>query len=111
VLEAIVDGKLYWVPFHRIQSIEITEPVDLRDKVWMPAQFQWANGGQVVGFLPARYPGSESHEDDGIRLAGKTEWVQVTDSCYHGLGQKTLATDAGDFALLDVRKIELEEQP
>ncbi len=108
VLEAIVDGKLYWIPFHRIQVIEIAEPADLRDKVWMPAQFQWANGGQAVGFIPARYPGSEISEDDGIRLSGKTEWVQVAADCYHGLGQRMLTTDTEEYALLDVRKIELE---
>ncbi len=108
VLEAIVDGKLYWIPFHRIRAVEVTEPVDLRDKIWIPAQFQWANGGQVVGFLPVRYPGSENSDDPAIRLSGKTEWIQATENCYHGLGQKTLTTDTGDFALLDVRKIELE---
>ena len=39
ILEAIVDGDLYWVPFDRIQKIEIEPPVDLRDLVWTPAQF------------------------------------------------------------------------
>jgi type VI secretion system protein ImpE len=31
VLEAIVSGRYYWVPFHRIREIHIEEPADLRD--------------------------------------------------------------------------------
>ncbi len=37
VLEAIVNGRYYWVPFQHIRSIQVEEPEDLRDLVWMPA--------------------------------------------------------------------------
>ena len=55
-MEAIVNGKYYWIPFHRIASVIIEPPADLRDLVWTPAQFSWANGGQAIGLVPARYP-------------------------------------------------------
>ena len=48
-------------------------PADLRDVVWTPAQFSWANEGKAVGLIPTRYAGA-SHEDDAIKLARKTEW-------------------------------------
>ena len=47
VLEAIFDGKYYWVPFDRISQIDIEPPADLRDQVWMPAHFTWTNGGET----------------------------------------------------------------
>ncbi len=72
VLEAIINGRYYWVPFHRIQAINIEVPEDVRDMVWMPAYFTWANGGETVGLIPTRYPGSEASEDKPIRLAQKT---------------------------------------
>jgi type VI secretion system protein ImpE len=108
LLEAIVEGKLYWIPFHRIQALGIAEPADLRDKVWAPAHFTWANGGEAVGFVPTRYPGSEDRDDDAIRLAKKTDWVEATPDCWHGLGQRMLNTDAGEYAILDVRELVLE---
>jgi type VI secretion system protein ImpE len=37
VLEAIVNGRYYWIPFHRIRTIQVEPPTDLRDIVWMPA--------------------------------------------------------------------------
>ena len=74
VLEAVVNGSYYWVPFHRIKSIVVEEPGDLRDRVWMPAYLTWANGGQTVGLIPTRYPRSYRHQDGHVALAAKTEW-------------------------------------
>lgn len=108
ILEAIVNGRYYWVPFNRISEIVIEKPTDLRDKVWMPASFRMANGGEVVGLIPTRYPGSEKSEDNGIRLAAKTEWAEPAEGSCHGLGQRMLATDAGEYPLMDIRSIKLD---
>jgi type VI secretion system protein ImpE len=107
VLEAIINGRYYWIPFHRIHTIQIEQPVDLRDIVWMPAQFTWANGGETVGLIPTRYPGSEASEDSMIQLARKTDWLEHEGETYLGLGQRLLATDAGEYSLMDVRQIVL----
>ncbi len=106
MLEAMVDGKYYWVPFHRLRTLEIEPPADLRDKVWLPAHFVWANGGDSLGFVPTRYPGSQTASDQALALAGRTEWHEQG-AWSLGLGQRMLATDAGEFAVMDVRRIEL----
>jgi type VI secretion system protein ImpE len=108
VLEAIVNGRYFWIPFCNIKAIQVEKPADLRDLVWMPAQFQWANGGEAVGLIPTRYAGSETSEDDGIRLARKTDWVEHATQAFAGLGQRMLATDAGEYALMDIRRIDLD---
>lgn len=111
VLEGIINGRYYWIPFTAIQSIDIEEPEDLRDLVWAPVHFTWTNGGEVVGLIPTRYPGSAQSEDDLIKLSRKTDWRECEDGTVLGLGQRMLATDAGEFALLDVRRIELQNEP
>jgi type VI secretion system protein ImpE len=111
MLELILDGKYYWVPFCRIQKIEIAKPTDLRDLVWSPAQFVWTNGGQVSGHIPVRYPGTEKSSDGPLRLARKTEWIEKGDGAVVGLGQRLLATDAADVPLLECRTIELTNPP
>ncbi len=108
ILEAVVNGRYYWIPFHRIQHITIEEPSDLRDMVWTPAFFTWANGGEGVGLIPTRYAGSETDEDNLIRLARKTTWSEPAENVYYGLGQRLFATDEGDKPLLDVRQIALD---
>jgi type VI secretion system protein ImpE len=107
VLEAFLEGNYYWIPFCRIQKIEIEKPSDLRDLVWMPARFTWTNGGAVPGHIPARYPGTEESTDGALRLARKTEWKQLPGETCLGLGQRVLATDANEYPLLACRNVEL----
>lgn len=107
-IEVILNARYYWVPFQQIKAVTIPEPRDLRDKVWLPAQFTWANGGQAHGLIPARYQGSESSQDPLIQLGRKTEWVQLADGVYRGLGQRMLATDQDEYPLLDIRQINMK---
>ncbi|MBN2271783.1 MAG: hypothetical protein JXN61_14285 [Sedimentisphaerales bacterium] len=108
VLEAIVDGKYYWVPFTAVKQIRIEAPASLRDLVWTSVHFTWTNGGEAGGLIPARYIGSESSRDDTLKLARKTEWVELPGSTSLGLGQRLLATDQDDFPLLEIREINFD---
>jgi type VI secretion system protein ImpE len=105
VCEAIINGRYYWVPFARLSRIDLEAPADLRDVVWAPAHFQFDNGGETVGLIPSRYPGSEADTDPQIRLARKTVWSETKADVYHGLGQRVLTTDTGEHAVMDVRQI------
>ncbi len=107
LLEGIVNGKYYWIPLHRIARLAIEPPTDLRDLVWMPVHFTWTNGGEAVGLVPTRYPGSEGSDDADIRMARKTEWTEVAagSGAFHGLGQRIFATDGDECALMDIRTI------
>ena len=60
VLEAVINGRYYWVPFSRLTKIADRGAGDLRDVVWMPAHLQFENGGESVALIPTRYPGSET---------------------------------------------------
>ncbi len=108
VLETIINGRYYWVPFHRIRAVNIETPMDIRDMVWMPAYFTWANGGETAGLIPTRYPGSESSEDNQILTARKTIWQELDAGIYQGLGQRMFATDEGELSLMDLRRITLD---
>jgi type VI secretion system protein ImpE len=105
MLEAVIDGKYYWIPFCNLSAIRIEKPEDLRDLAWIPAYLTLSNGGEVVALIPARYPGSESSTDAAIRMARKTEWQDGPDGVSTGLGQRMLVTDQGDYPLLEVRSI------
>ena len=78
-----------------------------RDFVWTPANFTWSNGGEAVGLVPTRYPGSELSPDASIQLARKTDWVALGGEQHAGLGQRLLATDTADYGLLDLRTVSL----
>ncbi|NJD07657.1 MAG: tetratricopeptide repeat protein [Methylococcaceae bacterium] len=107
VLEAVVNGRYYWVPFQRLARVEIEPPADLRDLVWMPAQLQWANGGSASGLIPTRYAGSEAATDPQILMSRRTDWRELVEGSYAGLGQRLLVTDQNEYPLMDVRSIDL----
>jgi type VI secretion system protein ImpE len=107
MLEAIVNGRYYWIPFQSIAVVRVDPIEDLRDLVWMPASITLANGGELPSLIPTRYPGSEESADSAIRMARKTEWRE-TPGDPQGLGQRLLATDQGEHALLDLRLLKLD---
>jgi len=107
VLEAVINGRYYWVPFSRLIKIELEPPEDLRDLVWVPARLQFANGGESVALIPTRYPGSAASPDGLIALARKTVWEEIGPDTHHGLGQRIFATDAEEIPMLEVRAIGL----
>jgi type VI secretion system protein ImpE len=107
VVEAIIDGKYYWVPFTSFKKIQFEEPADLRDLVWLPVHFTWTNDGESFGLIPTRYPDSDTHQDSGLRLARKTEWLAHPGDVYLGLGQRMFSTDEDEFSLLQIRQMEL----
>jgi type VI secretion system protein ImpE len=110
VLEVILEGRYYWVPVQRIGHISLGGPQDLQDLVWIPANLTWANGGQMQGLLPTRYPGTVGVSDDALKLCRKTDWVTVGADQTEGLGQRLLATDVDDYPLLDIREIAFEHR-
>jgi type VI secretion system protein ImpE len=111
MIEVVVNGRYCWVPFANISEIRLEPPEDLRDLVWLPAEFTWGNGGEMVGLIPARYPATEKAADDLLRLARRTDWVDQGAELFFGLGQRLLATDQGEYPLFEVREICFDERP
>jgi type VI secretion system protein ImpE len=108
VLEVLLNRAYYWVPFHRITRIVIEAPADIRDLVWLPAQFIWSNGGEAMGLIPARYPGCGPDTEPALLLGRRTEWTPLGEEQYAGAGQKVLASDAADFGVQDLREVIVE---
>lgn len=111
ILEAVLDGTYYWIPLQHVSRLSIDQPVDLRDQVWLPAQFTWTNGGEAVGFIPTRYPGSAA-ADPMLALARRTEWREQGSADWAlPLGQRMFTTGETDLALMDVRSLVLGQEP
>jgi type VI secretion system protein ImpE len=107
ILEAMIEGRYFWIPLQNINQIKIDKPVDLRDVVWAPANFVWSNGGAAVGFLFARYPGSDTYEDNLVKLGRKTEWIEQGGNFAVPVGQRLFATNEAEYPMLEVRALTL----
>ncbi|MEM9783008.1 MAG: type VI secretion system accessory protein TagJ [Pseudomonadota bacterium] len=109
LLEVVVNGKYYWMPFTALKTVAIEPPTDLRDAVWTPATLRLQNGGEFVSLIPTRYAGTLERGSDGAKLARETTWEDAGAETWTGLGQRLLATDSGDVPLMEVRTLEFDD--
>ena len=107
VLEAFIDGKYYWVPFDRIERIDIQAPDDVLDLAWLSCEIRFSGGGSKHALLPVRYPGTETCGDDDLVLSRKTVWSGDDADGYRGTGQRVWTTNDAETGLLDVRTVEI----
>jgi type VI secretion system protein ImpE len=110
-VEAVINGRYYWLPWSRLSKVEIDPPEDLRDSIWMPAHFQFTNGGEVVGLIPTRYPDTALAAGDALALSRRTDWRENANGDFVGLGQRLVVTDSAELGLMDVRTVTLDEAP
>ncbi len=111
LLEIIVNGKYFWMPFSVISVLRLEPPADLRDAVWMPASLTLQNGGEFVALLPTRYSGTAASADASLRLARSTSWTDAGGETWIGTGQRLLATDVAEVALMDLRTLRIDPRP
>ncbi|MFV0360829.1 type VI secretion system accessory protein TagJ [Tropicimonas sp.] len=107
VLEVIVNGRYFWMPFDTVRSLRIDAPSDLRDVVWLGAEITLRNGGEVVALIPTRYAGTAARGDAAAKLSRRTEWADAGAGTFVGIGQRLLATDAGDIPVMDLRSLQM----
>ena len=108
LLEVVVNGRYFWMPFTSIAMAKFESPVDLRDAVWTPAEIKLANGGDIVALIPTRYAGTVTDGDNAEKLARSTRWNDLGADTFAGIGQRLLTTDLGDTALMDLRLLEMD---
>jgi len=111
VLEIILKGRYYWMPFAAIARLTVEKPTDLRDCVWSAAHVTFHNGGDSVALIPTRYAATAATGDDAAKLSRATHWGDAGGDIWVGIGQRLLTTDAGDTALLDLRSLTMAGDP
>ena len=102
VLEVILEGRYYWIPFCRIHKIFIEPVADLRDLVCNGAVClgKWGRGFRSYSFSLPRTAGSG---DGNLKIARKTDSLGSGGS--YSWGQRIMATDAGEYPLLQFRHL------
>lgn len=108
-IEAIIGGRYGLMPFEALENLTIHEPRDLKDTIWIQAEFALRQGAKVAGFLPVRYPGSEASSQHAVVTAKATEWTD-NNGIETALGHRLLMfSDGSEIALTNLRKLTFEE--
>lgn len=106
--EAIISGRYGLIPFADLETLELHKPIDLRDTIWVQAEFGLLKGAKVSGFIPMRYPGSHASEDSAVVMGRTTVWTEEN-GLDTAMGHNILAmSDGADHSLLSFEKIKFE---
>ncbi len=93
-----------------IRQINFEKPKDLRDLIWAACDVTLTNGGNLLGFIPTRYPLIPPTATDDLRLSRRTEWTELGAEHVAGVGQRVWVTDSSDYSLLDARRIKFSSK-
>jgi type VI secretion system protein ImpE len=109
-LEVFAAGAYLWLPFEHVASLEMGPPQRLRDTLWAPALVQTAPSfrGMDLGevLIPAIYPFSWKHPDEGVWLGRVTDWSADEEGREYPSGQKILLVDGEEVPFLEVRSLQ-----
>ncbi|TMM54129.1 type VI secretion system accessory protein TagJ [Sulfitobacter sabulilitoris] len=108
LLEIIVNGRYFWMPFSAIDTLTADPPEDLRDAVWTAANLKLRNGGECVALIPTRYVGTDTSLDHAAMLSRTTTWADAGADTHVGTGQRLLTTGDADVAIMDLRSLQMD---
>jgi type VI secretion system protein ImpE len=103
-IEVMLNGGYYWLPLEYVAEINFESVDDLRDLVWRPANLTLKNKGQLIVFIPVRYPVNANTTDSQL-LARICDWQEPNENFYIGNGQRVFVTDKNEYPLLNVDSI------
>lgn len=107
-LELFAAGQYMWIPFKHVAQLQVEEPKQLRDLLWLPARITTGpelrdlDLGEVL--LPAVTPFAFRHDDPRVRLGRAADVVEEGDEAWPE-GTKVLLVDGEPMPLLDVREL------
>ncbi|MEN4917265.1 type VI secretion system accessory protein TagJ [Achromobacter spanius] len=111
VFEFFAAGRYVWLPFSSLKRVRLLAPDGLCDVVWAQAEVELEGGRALQGLVPARYPPMPGERmvdlPDPVKLGKMSDWRLLHGDTYAGVGQKMWLTDVDEFALLDVRSLEM----
>jgi len=109
VIEVIVGGAYYWVPFEIVESVEIPKPDRVTDLVWTPVELKLIDQEARTVYMPARYPLAEGEETPDVLLAGaETEWIETPQGYWRGRGRRVWYIDGEAAGFYEARRIVID---
>jgi type VI secretion system protein ImpE len=106
ILEVFIKNTYAWIPFEQIRQLQVSQPKNFRDLLWVPATIEIENGQGGEAYVPALYSGSEEDENEQVRLGRITEWINLGEGMAGGIGQRTFIVDDKDTSILELQNVE-----
>ncbi|RIK73080.1 MAG: SciE type virulence protein [Planctomycetota bacterium] len=103
------NGKYFWIPWERIERIEMRPVETPFDLLWRPTHMEVRGGPDGEVFIPVLYANSHKEPDNALRLGRGTDWRGEEQALVRGIGQRMLLVGEEDKSLLDIGTIEFAD--
>ena len=104
-LELFVHDRYVLAPVDSLREISISPPKTLLDLLWAPARLMTWEGLATNCYLPVLYPGTALSLNDQVRLGNVTEWDDMGDDIFRGVGQHVFVVGEEEKGLLELQDI------
>ncbi|MDD2735363.1 MAG: type VI secretion system accessory protein TagJ [Desulfuromonadaceae bacterium] len=105
ILEVFVHDRYIWFPLASIRELSVQKPKTLLETLWAPGRIVTWSGLTTECFLPVMYPGSSSFESDPVRMGRITDWIDLGNGNYRGVGQHLFMVGDQEKSLLELGEI------
>ncbi len=99
------NGKYYWIPNERVESIEFHAPERPHDLLWRRAHMIVSDGPDGEVTIPAIYYGSHADPEDRVKLGRVTEWRGDGGAPVRGFGQRLYLMGDEAQSILEIKEI------
>ncbi|MCL2162474.1 MAG: hypothetical protein FWH56_11495 [Betaproteobacteria bacterium] len=109
VLEIILGGSYYWVPFDKVESLIIPAPKRVMELVWAPVELKLPGRSEgSIAYMPARYLPPKEECADALLTGAETIWREEPGGGWQGYGRRTWYVDGEPLGMFEVEQISLE---
>lgn len=105
IMEVFVHDRYIWFPLDSIRELSVQQPKTLLETIWAPGRIVTWNGLTTDCFLPVLYPDSSANENDQIRMGRMTDWIDLGNGNYRGVGQHLFQVGDLEKSLLELGEI------
>jgi len=105
ILEVFVHDRYIWFPLASIRELSVQQPKTLLETLWAQGRIVTWGGLTTECFLPVLYPGSSAFESDQVRMGRMTDWIDLGNGNYRGVGQHLFMVGDQEKSLLELGEI------
>jgi type VI secretion system protein ImpE len=108
VIEIILGGVYYWIPFDMVESLEISAPKKAMELVWTPVELKLSGHPARIAYMPSRYTLAKNERTDAFLTGAETVWKELPGGAWRGCGQRTWIVDGEPLGMFEAGRIGFE---
>jgi type VI secretion system protein ImpE len=110
VIEIILGGTYYWVPFDKVESLHIPPPKRVMELVWAPVDLKLVgHPASSIVYMPTRYLPPREEGTDALLTGTETIWRELPGGGgWQGHGRRVWYVDGEPLGMFEAGRINLE---